>query len=152
MNLLSIFAVKCSKLFTQVFVNTFSVPPVNIVKVSTSQTFQYINQGSKYAILYKSVFSTSHVNTSPVPEVAILNYYLPLHLHVCDVLAPANLCHVCKVSPLILFYANFTITCTCHAVIKKGLHLHQQLMISPRESAFCNNNYECKVVSLQELR
>ena len=52
-------------------VNTVSVPPVNVVKVTTAPTYRYTNPASTHAIVCKSVFSTSHVNTSPTPAVVI---------------------------------------------------------------------------------
>ena len=70
-------------------VNTVSVPPVNVVKVTTTPTYQYTNPASKQAIVCKPVFSASHVNTSPAPAVFNLNSSLPLH--VCDIPVPANL-------------------------------------------------------------
>ena len=86
-------------------VNTVSVPPVNVVKVTTTPTYQYTNPASKHAIVRKPVFSTSHVNTPPAPAVVTLNSSLPSH--VCDVPVSANLlCHVCKVSPPIPLPAN----------------------------------------------
>ena len=79
-------------------ISKISVPPVNVVKVTTTPTQKYTNPASKHAIVGKPVFSISHVNTSPAPAVVTLNSFLPLH--VCDVPVPANLlCYVCKVSP-----------------------------------------------------
>ena len=99
-------------------VSKVSVPPVNIVKITTTPTYQYINPASKHAIVRKPVFSTSHVDTSPAPVVVTLN---------CDVPVPENLLlHVRKVSPLILFSANLTTASRCHALIKEFPHFHQQ--------------------------
>ena len=50
-------------------VSTNSVPPVNVVKVTTTPTCQYRNPASKHAIVRQPVFSTSDVNTSPTPDV-----------------------------------------------------------------------------------
>ena len=98
-------------------VNTVSVPPVNVVKVTTTPTYRYTNPASTHAIVCKSVFSTSHVNTSPVPAVVILNSYLPLYL--CDVPVPTNLlCHIRKVSSPIHLSANVTTTSISHGLIK----------------------------------
>ena len=55
-------------------VSTVSVPAVNVVKVTTTPTYQYTNPVSKHTIVRKPVFSTSHVITSPAPVVATLNY------------------------------------------------------------------------------
>ena len=57
-------------------VSRVSVPPVNVVKVTTTPTYQYTNPVSKHTIVRKPVFSTSHVYviTSPAPVVATLNY------------------------------------------------------------------------------
>ena len=79
--------------FSSLSVNAVSVPPINVVRVTTTPTYQYTDPVSKHAIVRKPVFSNSHVNTSPAPAVALLNSSLPLH--VCDVPVPANLlCHV----------------------------------------------------------
>ena len=116
-------------------VSTVSVPPVNVVKVTTTTTYQYANPASKHAIVRKPVFSTSHVITSPAPAVATLNSSLPLY--VCDVPVPPNfLCHVHKVSPPIPLSADLATTSRTHALIKKLPHFHQQLMIAPRKSVF----------------
>ena len=56
-------------------VSKVSVPPVNVVKVTTRPTYQYINPASKHAIVCKPVFSTFHVITSPAPAVATLNFF-----------------------------------------------------------------------------
>ena len=53
-------------------VNTVSVPPVNVVKVTTTPTYQYTNQASEYAIVREPVFSISRVNTSHAPVVVTL--------------------------------------------------------------------------------
>ena len=136
------FAVKCSKL-SSLSVNAVSVSPVNVVKVTTTPTYQHANPVSKHAIVRKPVFSTSHVNTSPTPAVLTLNSSLPLH--VCDVPVPANLlCHVCKVSPAIPL-ASLTTTTRSHALIKKFPHFHQQLMITPRKSVFMTIIMSAKV-------
>ena len=57
-------------------VSTVSVPPANVVKVTTTLTSQYTNSTSKHAIVRKPVFSTSHDNTSPAPAVVTLNLAL----------------------------------------------------------------------------
>ena len=62
--------------------------PVNVVKVTTTPTYQYTNLPSKQDIVHKPVSSTSHVNTSPAPAVATLNSFLILHI--CDEPVPAN--------------------------------------------------------------
>ena len=67
-------------------VSTVSVPPVNVVKVTTTPTYQYTNPASMHAIVCKPVFSTSYVNTSTAPAVVTLNSSRTLH--VCE---PANL-------------------------------------------------------------
>ena len=54
-------------------VNTVSVPPVNVVQVTTTPTYQYTSSVSKHAIVYKPVFTTSHVNTYPAATVVTLN-------------------------------------------------------------------------------
>ena len=106
-------------------VNTVSVRPVNVVKVTITLTYQYINPTSKHAIARKLLLSTSHVNTSPASAVVTLNSYLPLH--VCDVPVRANLLfYVHKVSPPITLSANLTITFRSHSLIKKIPHFHQQ--------------------------
>ena len=99
-------------------VSTVSVPPFNVVKVTTTPTYQYINPASKHAILRKLVFSSSQVNTS-TPAVVTLNSFLPLHG--CNAPMPGNLllCHVCKVSLPIPLSANVTITSKSHALNKK---------------------------------
>ena len=103
---------------------TFSVPPVNVVKVTTTPTNQYTNPASKHAIWRKPVFSTSHVVTSPTPAVATLNSSLPLN--VCDAPVPPNLlCYVRKVSPHIPLSADLATTSRTHALIKKFPHFHQ---------------------------
>ena len=77
----------CCKVFKVVLsslsVSTVSVPPINVVKVTTTPTYQYSNSASTHVIVHNPVFSTSHVNTSPAPAVATLNS--SLLLHVCDV-------------------------------------------------------------------
>ena len=116
-------------------VNTASVPPVNVVKLTTTPTYQYTNPASKHEIVRKPVFSTFYVNTTPAPADVTLNSSLPLH--VCDVLvAPKLLCNVRKVSPPIHLSANLSTTSTSHALIRKIPHFHQQLMIAPRKSVF----------------
>ena len=60
-------------------VNTVSVPPVNVVKVTPHLT----NPTSKHAIVRKPVFYTLHVNNSPAPAAVTLNS--SLLLNVCDV-------------------------------------------------------------------
>ena len=65
-------------------VNTVSVPPVNVVKVITTSIYQYTNPTSKHAVVPKSVFSISHVNTYPAPAGATLSSHLSLHA--CDVI------------------------------------------------------------------
>ena len=105
-------------------VSTVSVPPVNVVKVTITTTYQYTNPSSKHAIVCKPAFSTSHVITSPAPVVATLNSSLPLH--VCDVPVPPNLlCHVRKVSPPIPLSADLATTSRTHALITKFPHFHQ---------------------------
>ena len=128
-------------------VSTVSVPPVNVVKVTTTPTCQYTSPAPKHAIMLKPVFSTSHVNTSPAPAVVTLKSSLPLH--VCDVPVSGNLCHVCKMSSPIPLSVNLTTTSRSHSLIKKFPHFHQQLMIAPRKSVFCDYNYEYKGVYLQ---
>ena len=59
--------------------STVSVPPVNLVKFTTLPIYQYKNPAFKHAIVFKLVFCTSHVNTSPAPVVIYLNSSLPLH-------------------------------------------------------------------------
>ena len=87
---------------SSLYVSAASVPPVNVVKVTTTPTCQYTNPASKHAIMRKPVFSTSHVITTPAPVVATLNSSLPLHVY--DVSVPPNLlCHVRKVSHPYLF-------------------------------------------------
>ena len=94
-------------------VNTVSAPLVNVVKVTTSPTYQYTKPASKHVIMRKPVFSTSHVNTAPAPAVVPLNSSLPLHIS--DVSVPANLlCHVRKVSPPIYLSAYLTTTFRFH--------------------------------------
>ena len=120
-------------------VSTVSVPPVNVVKVTTTPTYQYTNPASKHAIVCKPVFRTSHVITTPAPAVATLNSVLPLH--VCDVPVPPNLlCHVRKVSPPIPLSADLATRSRSHALIKKFPQFHQQLMIVPRKSVFYDYN------------
>ena len=117
------------------FVCTVSVPPANVVKVTTTPIYQYINPASKHAIVGKPVFCISHVITTPAPAVAILNSCLPLH--VCDVSVPSNLlCHVRKVSPTIPLPTDLATTFRSHALIKRFLRFHQQLMIATRKSVF----------------
>ena len=53
-------------------VSTVSAPPVNVVKVTTTPTYQYTNPACKHAIVCKPVFSTSRVITTPAPAVATL--------------------------------------------------------------------------------
>ena len=67
-------------------VKTFSVLPFNVANITTTPTYQCTNPASKHAVMCKSVFSTSDVNTSPASAVITLNSYLPLH--VCDVPVP----------------------------------------------------------------
>ena len=139
------FTVKCLKLFYQVFLSIqFPLtPPINVVKVTTTPTYQYTNPASKHFIVHKPGFSTSYV-----PAIGTLNSYL--RLHVCDVPVPANLlCHVRKVPVPIPLSANPTTTSRSHALLKKFPHFHQQLMIAPRKSIFYDYNYEYKGVSLQ---
>ena len=98
-------------------VNTVSVLPANVVKVTTTPTYQYTNPASKHAIVGKPVFSTSHVNTRPAPMVVSLNSSLPLHVY--DVHVSANLLyHVPNVSPPTPLSANLNTTSTSHAFIK----------------------------------
>ena len=142
----------CRRVFKVVLsslsVSTVSVPPVNVVKVTTTPTYQYTNPASKHAIVCKPVFRTSHVITTPAPAVATLNSVLPLH--VCDVPVPPNLlCHVRKVSPPIPLSVDLATTSRSYALIKRFLHFHQQLMIAPRKSVFYDYNYKYKGVSLQ---
>ena len=128
--------------------STVSVPPVNLVKVTTLPIYQYKNPAFKHAIVLKPVFSTSHVNTSPAPVVIYLNSSLPLHAW--DVPIPAILlCHVRKVSPPIPLFANLTTASRYHALMKTFPHFHKQLMIAPRKSVFYDYNYQYKGVSLQ---
>ena len=68
-------------------VNTVSVPPVNVVKVTPHLT----NPTSKHAIVRKPVFYTLHVNNSPAPAAVTLNS--SLLLNVCDVPVPKT-CYV----------------------------------------------------------
>ena len=97
----------------------------------------------------KSVFSSSHVITTPALAVATLNDY-DLPLHDCDVPVPPNfLCHVRKVSPPIPFSADVANTSRSYALIKRFLHFHQKLMIASRKSDFYDCNYKYKGVSLQ---
>ena len=43
---------------TSVSVNTVSAPPVNVVKITTTPTYQYSNLASKHAVVHKSIFSS----------------------------------------------------------------------------------------------
>ena len=127
-------------------VNTVSVPPVHVVKVTTTPTYQYTNQASEHAIVREPVFSISHVNTCHAPVVVTLYFASPLHIY--DVPVPTNLlCHVRKVSAPTPHSTNLTTTSTYHTLIKKFSHFHQQLMIAPRKSIFYEYNYECKGIS-----
>ena len=88
-------------------VRTVFVPPVNVVKVTTTPTYQYTNPASKHAIVLQAVFNTS--NTSPTPVVVTSHPSLPLHIY--DVPLPPNLlCHVRKVFPPIPVSADLAIT------------------------------------------
>ena len=64
-------------------ISTVPVPPVNVVKVTTTPSYQYTNPASKQAIVCKPVFRTSHVITTPAPAVATSNSTLPLHVCNC---------------------------------------------------------------------
>ena len=115
----------CRKVFkvdlSRLSVSAISVPPFNVVKVTTTPTYQYKNSTFKHFIVNKVVFSTSHVNTSPAPAVVTLNS--SFLLHVCDVSVPENLLyHACKVSPPIPVSANITTTSRSYALIKKFSH------------------------------
>ena len=117
----------CLKVFqvvlSSLLVSTISVLPVNVLKVTTTPTYQYTNLASKHAIVRNPVFSTSHVFNTPVPAVETLNS--SLLLHVCDVPVPSNLlCYVHKVSPPIPFSADLATTFRSHALIKRFLHFH----------------------------
>ena len=83
----------CRKVFkvdlSRLSVSAISVPPFNVVKVTTTPTYQYKNSTFKHFIVNKVVFSTSHVNTSPAPAVVTLNSFLTLHIS--DVPVPENL-------------------------------------------------------------
>ena len=57
---------------------TGSVATVNSVRIINTPPYQYTNHASKHVIESKSVFNTSHVNTSPVPAIVALNSPLPL--------------------------------------------------------------------------
>ena len=124
--MLLMFAVKCSNLvLSSLTASTVSVPPVNVVKVTTAPTYQYPNPASKHAVVRKHDFSTSHDNTFPAPAVVTLNSSLPLH--VCDLPVPANLLsHVRKASPRIPLSVDCATTSRSHAVIKKFPHFYQQ--------------------------
>ena len=129
-------------------VSTISVPPVNVVKVTTTPTYQCTNQASKHAIVCKLVFRTSHGTTTPAPAVATLNSILPLH--VCDVPMPPNLlCHARKVSSPIPLSADLANTPILYVLIKRFFQFHQQLIIVPRKAAFYDHNFKYKGVSLQ---
>ena len=69
-------------------VSAVSAPPVNVVNVTTSSTYQCSNLVSKHAVMRKFVLSSSNVNIPYAPAVVTLNFYLPLH--VCDVPVPEN--------------------------------------------------------------
>ena len=130
-------------------VNTVSIPPVNVVKVTIPPTYQYPNSACEYAIVRKPVFSTSHANISPAPAVATLNSSLPLH--VCDVPVAANLlCHVCKVSLSIPFSANVIITSTSHALIK--FVIFNPVFKSPVELNRLFSKFFCYITWFDEMR
>ena len=58
MHKISVYKVKA---LASLSVSTISVPPVIVVKVTTTPTYQHTNPASKHAIVRKPVFSTSHV-------------------------------------------------------------------------------------------
>ena len=122
-------------------VSTVSVPLVNVVKVTTTTTYQYANPASKNAIVRKPVFSTSHVITSPVPAVASLNSSFPLHVFDVPV-HPNLLCHARKMSPTIPLSADLATMSRSYALTKKFPHFHQQLTIASRKSVCYDYNYK----------
>ena len=78
---------------------------------------------------------------SPAPPAVALNS--SLSLLVCDVPVPPNvLCHVRKMSSVILLSADLATTSTSHALIKIFPHFHQQLISVPRKSVFYDYNYK----------
>ena len=107
--------------FSRLSVSAVSVPPFNVVKVTTTPTYQYKYSTFKHFIVRKVVFSTSHVNTSPAPTVVPLNS--SFLSYVCDVPVPENLLYrACNVSPPIPVSANLTTTSRSYALIKKIPH------------------------------
>ena len=83
------FAIKAFKVVLSSHSVSIVSVPLNVVKVTTTPTYQCTNLASKQAIVHKPVSSTSHVNTSPAPAVVTLNSFLTLHI--CDVPVPENL-------------------------------------------------------------
>ena len=101
--------------------STDYVPTTNVVKVTTTRTYQYTNPVTKHAILRNPVFSASHVINYPAPLVATSNS--SSSLHVCNVPVPRTLLyHVCKVFLLIALSADLAIISRLHALIKKFHH------------------------------
>ena len=82
------FAIKVFKVVLSSHSVSIVSVPVNVVKVTTTPTYQYTNLASKQTVVHKPVSSTSHVNASPAPAVVTLNSFLTLHI--CDVPVPAN--------------------------------------------------------------
>ena len=114
-------------------ISAVPVPPVNVVQVTTTPTYQYTNPASKQAMVSKPVFRTSHVITTPAPAVVTLNSALPLHVF--DVPVPPNLsCHVRKFFPPIPLSADLANTSRLYAL---------------RKSVFYDYNFKCTGISLQ---